>query len=156
MTRKQNDDDDAEVGAVAQRQHVSVAPAEHDSAAEAADGVVAVLTAANIPGELRHGLIHKDWPVMIPVGGRRPGLLRRLFRPRVKSFDGIGPFYERLYRRTSTGEKRCRFRRPDSSRAARTRRSYLSQFVRGYVRGLRPSNRRRRWRVDCAFSATTL
>lgn len=40
------------------------------SAAEAADGVVAVFTAADIPGELRHGLIHKDWPVMIPVGGR--------------------------------------------------------------------------------------
>jgi aldehyde oxidoreductase len=40
------------------------------SAAEAAEGVVAVFTAADIPGELRHGLIHKDWPVMIPVGGR--------------------------------------------------------------------------------------
>jgi putative peptide zinc metalloprotease protein len=26
------------------------------------------------------------------------GLLRRLFKPRVKTFDGIGPFYERLYR----------------------------------------------------------
>ncbi len=39
------------------------------AAAEATDGVVAVLTAADIPGELRHGLIHKDWPVMIPVGG---------------------------------------------------------------------------------------
>lgn len=34
-----------------------------------ADGVVAVFTAADIPGALRHGLIHKDWPVMIPVGG---------------------------------------------------------------------------------------
>jgi xanthine dehydrogenase molybdenum-binding subunit len=40
------------------------------SAAGSADGVVAVLTAADVPGELRHGLIHKDWPVMIPVGGR--------------------------------------------------------------------------------------
>ncbi|MFP5487188.1 MAG: molybdopterin cofactor-binding domain-containing protein [Acidimicrobiia bacterium] len=39
-------------------------------AAEAADGVVAVFTAADVPGELRHGLIHKDWSVMIPVGGR--------------------------------------------------------------------------------------
>ena len=28
-----------------------------------------MLTAADIPGELRMGLIHKDWPVMIPVGG---------------------------------------------------------------------------------------
>ena len=26
--------------------------------------------AADIPGELRVGLIHKDWPIMIPVGGR--------------------------------------------------------------------------------------
>jgi aldehyde oxidoreductase len=38
--------------------------------AAAADGVVAVYTAADIPGELRVGIIHKDWPVMIPVGGR--------------------------------------------------------------------------------------
>ena len=28
-----------------------------------------MLTAADIPGELRSGLIHKDWPLMIPVGG---------------------------------------------------------------------------------------
>ena len=40
------------------------------SAALAAPGVVAVFTAADIPAELRVGLIHKDWPVMIPVGGR--------------------------------------------------------------------------------------
>ncbi len=40
------------------------------SAAQAVDGVEAVLTAADVPGELRVGLIHKDWPVFIPVGGR--------------------------------------------------------------------------------------
>ena len=40
------------------------------SAALAAPGVVAVFTAADIPGELRVGIIYKDWPVMIPVGGR--------------------------------------------------------------------------------------
>lgn len=40
------------------------------SAALAVEGVVAVFTAADIPGELRVGLIHKDWPVMIPEGGR--------------------------------------------------------------------------------------
>jgi xanthine dehydrogenase molybdenum-binding subunit len=40
------------------------------AAAAAAPGVVAVLTAADVPGELRVGLIHKDWPVMIPEGGR--------------------------------------------------------------------------------------
>src|SRR4051794_6060162 len=34
--------------------------------AAAADGVVAVFTAADIPGELRVGIIYKDWPVMIP------------------------------------------------------------------------------------------
>ena len=40
------------------------------SAALSVEGVVAVFTAADIPGELRVGLIHKDWPVMIPEGGR--------------------------------------------------------------------------------------
>ncbi len=40
------------------------------SAAEAVPGVVRVLTAADVPGELRGGLIHKDWPIFIPVGGR--------------------------------------------------------------------------------------
>ena len=39
------------------------------SNAIAAPGVVSVLTAADIPGELRSGLIYKDWPLMIPVGG---------------------------------------------------------------------------------------
>ncbi len=40
------------------------------AAAEALPGVVRVLTAADVPGELRVGLIHKDWPVFVPVGGR--------------------------------------------------------------------------------------
>ncbi len=40
------------------------------SDALAAPGVHAVHTAADIPGELMVGIIHKDWPVMIPVGGR--------------------------------------------------------------------------------------
>ena len=40
------------------------------SRAQAADGVVAVFTGADVPGELRVGLIHKDWPVFIPEGGR--------------------------------------------------------------------------------------
>ncbi len=40
------------------------------SAAVAVPGVVAVFTAADVPGELRSGLIHKDWPIFIPVGGR--------------------------------------------------------------------------------------
>ena len=40
------------------------------AAAAAAPGVVAVFTAADIAGELRVGIIHKDWPVMIPIGGR--------------------------------------------------------------------------------------
>ena len=39
-------------------------------AAQKASGVVAVFTASDIPAELRVGLIYKDWPVMIPVGGR--------------------------------------------------------------------------------------
>ncbi len=40
------------------------------SAAMAAPGVVAVITGADVPGELRSGIVHKDWPVFIPVGGR--------------------------------------------------------------------------------------
>ena len=36
----------------------------------AMDGVVAVYTAADVPGELKVGIIHRDWPVFIPVGGR--------------------------------------------------------------------------------------
>ena len=40
------------------------------SAARAAAGVHAVLTAVDIPGEYRVGIIHKDWPVMIREGGR--------------------------------------------------------------------------------------
>jgi selenium-dependent xanthine dehydrogenase len=39
-------------------------------AARAAPGVVAVYTAADIPGALRVGIIHTDWPIMIPEGGR--------------------------------------------------------------------------------------
>ena len=40
------------------------------SKAGAMPGVVRVLTAADVPGKLRVGLIHKDWPVFIPEGGR--------------------------------------------------------------------------------------
>jgi xanthine dehydrogenase molybdenum-binding subunit len=40
------------------------------SAAEAVPGVVRVLTAADVPGELRVGIIDRDWPVFIPEGGR--------------------------------------------------------------------------------------
>ena len=36
----------------------------------AAPGVVAAYTAADVPGELRVGIIHQDWPVFIPEGGR--------------------------------------------------------------------------------------
>lgn len=40
------------------------------SAALEMPGVHAVFTAADIPGEWKVGIIYKDWPVMIPVGGR--------------------------------------------------------------------------------------
>src|SRR4029453_6970635 len=33
-------------------------------------GVVAVYTAADVPGELRVGLIYKDWPILIPIDGQ--------------------------------------------------------------------------------------
>ena len=38
--------------------------------AAAAPGVEAVFTAADVPGELRVGIINIDWPVFIPEGGR--------------------------------------------------------------------------------------
>ena len=40
------------------------------SAAAAIDGVAAVFTGADVPGEMRVGIIHTDWPVFIPEGGR--------------------------------------------------------------------------------------
>ena len=40
------------------------------TAALALAGVRAVFTAADVPGELRVGIIHADWPVFIPEGGR--------------------------------------------------------------------------------------
>ncbi|HSL28625.1 MAG TPA: molybdopterin cofactor-binding domain-containing protein [Anaerolineales bacterium] len=40
------------------------------SKAEALPGVVAVLTAEDIPGERNHGLVIYDWPVMVGVGER--------------------------------------------------------------------------------------
>ena len=40
------------------------------TSAGAVPGVVRVFTAADVPGKLRVGLIHKDWPVFIPEGGR--------------------------------------------------------------------------------------
>ena len=58
-------------GAVVLSEHaradiIAIEPAD----ALAMPGVVAVLTADDVPGELRSGLIHKDWPAFIPVGGR--------------------------------------------------------------------------------------
>jgi len=40
------------------------------AAARALPGVEAVLTAADIPGALRVGIINTDWPILIPEGGR--------------------------------------------------------------------------------------
>ena len=40
------------------------------TAAQAVAGVERVVTAGDVPGELRIGLIHRDWPVFVPVGGR--------------------------------------------------------------------------------------
>ena len=40
------------------------------AAALAVPGVEAVFTAADVPGSLRVGIIHTDWPVFIPEGGR--------------------------------------------------------------------------------------
>ena len=40
------------------------------TAALAVEGVRGVYMAADIPGVKRVGIIHKDWPIMIPIGGR--------------------------------------------------------------------------------------
>lgn len=40
------------------------------TAAAGVPGVLRVLTAADVPGTLKVGIIHKDWPVFIPEGGR--------------------------------------------------------------------------------------
>ncbi|MDE0194086.1 MAG: molybdopterin-dependent oxidoreductase, partial [bacterium] len=59
--------------------HAAVRLADHARAdvlridaapALAVDGVEAVFTGADVPGELRVGIIHTDWPVFIPEGGR--------------------------------------------------------------------------------------
>ena len=39
------------------------------SKAKSRQGVSAVFTAQDVPGELMMGIIYKDWPAMIPVGG---------------------------------------------------------------------------------------
>lgn len=58
-------------GAVVLSEHARADIMAIESAdALAMPGVVAVLTADDVPGELRSGLIHKDWPAFIPVGGR--------------------------------------------------------------------------------------
>ena len=58
-------------GAVVLSDHARAdVPTIDTTAATAMPGVVAVFTAADVPGELRSGLIHKDWPAFIPVGGR--------------------------------------------------------------------------------------
>ena len=40
------------------------------AAATGLPGVVRVFTAADVPGSLRVGIIHTDWPILIPEGGR--------------------------------------------------------------------------------------
>ncbi len=40
------------------------------SAAEAVLGVEAVITAKDVPGNLRVGILQQDWPIFIPEGGR--------------------------------------------------------------------------------------
>ncbi len=58
-------------GALVLARHARADVLSIDSAAAiAVPGVVRVFTADDIPGALKTGLIHKDWPLMIPVGGR--------------------------------------------------------------------------------------
>ena len=58
-------------GAVHLAEHARADIVSIDTArAEAEPGVAAVITGADVLGDLRIGLIHKDWPVFIPEGGR--------------------------------------------------------------------------------------
>lgn len=58
-------------GAVRLADHARADVLRIDTApALAIDGVEAVYTGADVPGTLRSGLIHKDWPAFIPAGGR--------------------------------------------------------------------------------------
>ncbi len=58
-------------GAVKLSDHARADIVKIDTArAEAVPGVVRVFTGADVPGELRVGIIHTDWPVFIPEGGR--------------------------------------------------------------------------------------
>ena len=58
-------------GALVLAEHARADVVRIDSGeASRVDGVVRVLTAADVPGALRVGIIHKDWPVFIPEGGR--------------------------------------------------------------------------------------
>ena len=58
-------------GAVHLAEHARADVVSIDTSRAAAEpGVVAAFTGADVPGDLRIGLIHKDWPVFIPAGGR--------------------------------------------------------------------------------------
>ena len=58
-------------GAVRLADHARADVIRIDTTAAAAEpGVVQVFTAADVPGVLKVGLIHQDWPVFIPEGGR--------------------------------------------------------------------------------------
>lgn len=63
--------DDMAHGALVFTEHARADIMAIDTApAEAIEGFVAVFTAADVPGDLKVGIIHRDWPVFIPVGGR--------------------------------------------------------------------------------------
>jgi len=57
-------------GALRLSDHARATVTSIDTAlALAVPGVTAVYTGADVPGELKTGLIHQDWPCFIPVGG---------------------------------------------------------------------------------------
>ncbi len=85
----------------------------------AAAGVVAVYTADDIPGELRVGIIHQDWPVMIPVGGRT-SYLGDVTRHRRRRDPPTSPGGRPNWSRSAT---RSTDRSPTRQRRSRTPRS---------------------------------
>ena len=92
--------------------------------------------AADVPGELQVGLIHKDWPVFIPVGGRTSYLGdvlaivvaetradRARARPRSSrsQYDALAPDHRSGRRRRRPTRTRCGVSTATCCRARRTR-----------------------------------
>ena len=116
------------------------------AAAAAADGVVGVFTAADIPGELRVGIIYKDWPIMIPVGGRTSyagDVLAIVVAETRQQARAAAELVEVELRRADSGHRPA-----GRHRAGRRARRVGHRRQRAVAQRLRPRRRRRRARRE--------